>query len=491
SAALRFPDGFLWGTATASYQVEGAADEGGRADSIWDVFARTPGRVANGDTGARAVDHYHRYKEDVALMKAMGVGAYRFSIAWPRILPGTGLQEQLEDDGPVNEEGVAFYDALINELLANGIQPVATLYHWDLPQALEDRVGGWLGGRAIQDAFTRYARVCFERFGDRVKSWITLNEPWCSALLGYGTGVHAPGRTVRPQRETYEAAHNLLLAHARAVKVYRNEFKAAQGGRIGITLNCDWRQAAAADDDARRAANEAAAERALLFSLGWFADPVYLGDYPAVMKARAGARLPAFSDDERVLVHGSSDFFGLNHYGTAYTEPTADYAEGVPGPDDDATGSFERDQGVVLTADPAWKRTDMGWNVVGWGFEKHLLWIQARYGAHVPSGSDGGILVTENGCAVPDRTKEEAENDDFRVDFYHEYLLAMQRAIARGADVRGYFAWSFCDNFEWAEGYNKRFGLHWVDYATMERTPKMSARFYGRVARDNAVPLAI
>ncbi|KAG3161517.1 Beta-glucosidase 7 [Phytophthora cactorum] len=470
SKELKFPEGFMWGTATASYQVEGAVNEGGRGDCIWDAFSRTPGKVVNGDTGKKAVDHYHRHKDDVQLMKKMGLKAYRLSIAWPRIIPA-GV-------GKVNEEGVEFYNNLINELLANDIAPLVTLYHWDLPLALQTEYDGWLGGKFIQDAFVQYARVCFQRFGDRVKNWLTLNEPWCSAFLGYGNGVHAPGRKCKPQTEVYLSAHNLLLAHARAVEAYRNEFQAVQKGRIGITLNCDWREPAPTDDPVQKAKNEEAAERSLLFFLGWFADPVYKGDYPQVMKDRCGLRLPKFTEEEKKLLKGSSDFFGLNHYGTSYTEPSAEY-EAKISPPNDATGGYGLDEGTKLTSDDSWKRTDMGWNTVGWGFQKLLVWIQKRYA--VPNG----ILVTENGCAWPDRTKEEAQNDDFRVGFFKEYLTGLHNAIAEGADVRGYFAWSFIDNYEWAEGYTKRFGLHWVNYETMERTPKKSALWYGEVIRKN------
>ncbi|EEY67833.1 glycoside hydrolase, putative [Phytophthora infestans T30-4] len=404
SKDLKFPEDFMWGTATASYQVEGASNEGGRGDSIWDAFSRTPGKIVNGDTGEKAVGHYHRYKEDVQLMKKMGLKAYRLSIAWPRIIPA-GV-------GAVNEEGVEFYNNLINELLANDITPL--------------------------------------RFGDRVTNWLTLNEPWCSAFLGYGNGVHAPGRKWKPHTEVYFAGHNLLLAHARAVEAYRNEFQATQK---------------ATDDPVQKAKNEEAAERSLLFFLGWFADPVYKGDYPQVMKDRCGLRLPTFTEDEKKLLKGSSDFF--------------DEYEAKIAPPDDATGGYGLDEGTKLTSDDSWKRTDMGWNAVGWSFQKLLVWIQKRYAV------SNGILVTENGCAWPDRTKEEAQNDDFRVQFYKEYLTGLHNAIAEGADVRGYFAWSFIDNYEWAEGYTKRFGLHWVNYETMERTPKKSALWYGDVIRNN------
>jgi len=345
---------------------------------------------------------------------------------------------------------------------------------------LQTEHDGWLGGEFIQDAFTKYARVCFERFGDRVKHWLTLNEPWCSALLGYGWGIHAPGRKVHGEVEAYLSAHNLLLAHAKAVDIYRKEFKASQNGRIGITLNCDWREPKPSADPQEFKRNQEAAERSLQFNLGWYADPVYLGDYPEVMKQRVGDRLPKFTDDEKKLIKGSSDFFGLNHYGTGLTEPTKEFLSGEAPKD---KGGFHHDEGIILTADDAWPRTDMGWNVVPWGFEKLLLWIQNRY------NPANGILVTENGTAWPDRTKEEAQQDDFRVEFYKSYITHMHKAIQQGADVRGYFAWSFVDNYEWAEGYEKRFGLHWVDYETQERVPKKSALWFGEVLRSNSVPV--
>lgn len=469
-ADLRFPEGFIWGTATASYQIEGATNEGGRGDCIWDAYARTPGKVKNMDTGAVAVDHYHRYKEDVQLMKNMGLKYYRLSIAWPRIIPA-GI-------GEVNEEGVAFYNRLIDELKANGIEPLVTLYHWDLPLALQVEYDGWLGGDVIQDAFEKYARVCFDRFGDRVKHWLTLNEPWCSALLGYGWGIHAPGRKIHGETEAYLAAHNLLLAHARAVDLYRREFKPTQRGRIGITLNCDWREPKPSDDPQEQKRNAEAAERSLLFNLGWYADPVYFGDYPEVMKQRVGTRLPVFTDDEKKLLKGSSDFFGLNHYGTGYAAPSKPFLTGAEPTDN---GGFVHDEGIELTSDDAWPRTDMGWNAVPWGFEKLLLWIQNRYNPL------NGIHVTENGCAWPDKTKEDAQHDDFRVEFYKGYISHMHKAIQQGADVRAYFAWSFVDNYEWAEGYEKRFGLHWVDYKTQERVPKKSAIWFGGVIRNNGI----
>ncbi|GAB9470946.1 Beta-galactosidase [Globisporangium polare] len=468
---LQFPEDFAWGVSTAAYQIEGATNEGGRGDCMWDAFSRTLGKTKNGETGEVAIDHFHRYKEDVQLMKSMGLKHYRLSISWPRIIPA-GV-------GQVNEEGVAFYNALIDELLANGIEPMVTLYHWDLPLALVTEFDGWLGTH-VQDAFAQYARVCFSRFGDRVKTWLSLNEPWISSFLGFGIGVHAPGRRINPHTEPYIVSHNMLLAHAKAVDVYRREFQPTQDGRIGVTLNCDWREPAPTDDPEEAKANAEAAERAVTFILGWHADPIYFGDYPQVMKDRVGERLPEFTEDEKKLLKDSSDFFGLNHYSTEYVKPSKAFAAGVL-PANDRTSSVISDQGVESSSDPNWKKTDVGWSVVPWGIQKLLLWIQKRY------NPVGGIYVTENGCAWPSDTKEEAQHDDFRVDFYREYIANVHEAIAQGANVRGYFAWSFIDNYEWAAGYSKRFGLHWVDYETLERVPKKSAVWFGGVVRSNGL----
>ncbi|KAF1323553.1 Beta-galactosidase, partial [Globisporangium splendens] len=465
---IRFPEGFAWGVSTAAYQIEGATNEGGRGDCVWDAFSRTPGKTVNGEMGAVAIDHYHRYKEDVQLMKNMGLKHYRLSISWPRIIPA-GV-------GQVNEEGVDFYNRLVDELIANGVEPIVTLYHWDLPLATE--FDGWLGGKHIQDAFAAYARVCFRRFGDRVKSWLSLNGPWISPFLGFGIGAHAPGRHHNPHTEPYTATHNMLLAHVKTVDVYHREFQPTQGGRIGVTLNCDWREPKPTDDPEEAKANAEAAERAVIFILGWSADPIYFGDYPQLMKDIVGDRLPKFTDEEKKLLKGSSDVFGLNHYGTEYVTPSKSFAAGTP-PPNDHTGGVIADQGVEGSMNPAWKRTDIGWSVVPWGFEKLLLWIQKQ------CNPPGGIYVTENGCACADKTKEEAQNDDFRVEFYKGYITGMHRGIAQGADVRGYFAWSFVDNYEWGAGYSKRFGLHWVNYETQEHVSKKSALWFGETLRNN------
>ena len=461
---LVFPEQFVWGTATASYQIEGGAREGGRAPSIWDAVCQSPGRVLNGDTGDVACDHFHRFKEDVAIMKSLGLKAYRLSLAWPRIIPA-GF-------GDVNEQGIAFYSELIDTLLDAGITPWVTLYHWDLPLVLQTEFDG-LVNPDFPDWFAAYADVCFDRFGDRVKNWITLNEPWCSAVLGYGIGVHAPCRK-RDTAEAYQAAHQLLRGHGRAVEIYRNKHqgKATGGGAIGITNNCDWREPLTDS-----AADKAAAQRSLEFFLGWFADPVYKGDYPQVMREMVGDRLPTFTDEDKAMLKGSSDFFGLNHYTTMLaSEPTGEIAErNIAG-----NGGISEDQNVTLTEDPKWSKTDMDWNVVPWGSAKLLKWIDERY-APPP------IYVTENGCAYDVPVVDGVCDDQQRLDFFKGYLTAMHGAISDGVDLRGYFAWSFMDNFEWAWGYTKRFGLVHTDYVTQKRTVKNSMKWYSAVIQSNAI----
>ena len=448
----KFPENFVWGAATSSYQIEGAVREGGRGLSIWDAMTQTPGKIRNGDIGDVACDHYHRLDEDIQLMKELGLTAYRFSVAWPRIQPaGTGA---------VNPEGITFYNRLIDGLLEAGIEPWVTLYHWDLPLALQVEHDGWLN-REMGDYFAGYARICFEQFGDRVKHWVTLNEPWCSAVLGYGLGEHAPGRI--DSDEPYVAGHNLLLAHAKAVDVYRKEF-AGQNGMIGLVNNCDYRYPLTDSDE-----DQAAAQRSMEFFLSWFSDPVWKGDYPAVMRERVGDRLPRFTAEEKNLLLGSSDFFGLNHYTTMYaSEPAEEESEAasVAG-----SGGVFDDQQVHLTVDPKWVQTHMGWSIVPEGCRELLKWIDARYD-HPP------IYITENGCALDEPDRETGLNDSVRRDFHEGYLRECRNAIDQGVDLRGYFAWSLMDNFEWAFGYGRRFGLCRVDYETQERTPKLSARWY-------------
>lgn len=457
-----FPADFTWGSATSAYQIEGAWQEGGKGLHIWDVFSHTPGRTARNENGDQACDHYHRFREDIALMAEMGLKAYRFSISWTRVQP--------DGKGEANPVGIAFYNELIDELIRHGITPWVTLHHWDLPAALQLENDGWLN-KATTDYFAAFASICFEHYGDRVKHWITLNESWVIAMLGYHDGVFAPGR--KSDTEPYLAAHHLILAHAKSVQAYRQHFQPQQGGIIGMTNNCDWRQPLTDSPE-----DQAAAQRSLEFFLAWFADPIYFGDYPAVMRERVGERLPEFTAAEKELIKGSSDFFGLNHYNTMYAsqvEPGRKVENYVYS----NAGIFE-DQHVALTADPTWELTDMEWPVVPWGLREMLLWIKDRYG-------NPPIYITENGCATPDVILDGKCEDPRRISFLKGYLGGVHEAIAKGADIRGYFVWSFLDNFEWASGYDKRFGMIHIDFETLVRTPKASASWYTEVIRRNGL----
>ncbi len=455
----KFGKDFVWGTATSAYQIEGGYLENGKGPSIWDSFCTIPGKIKNGDTGNVACDHFHRFKDDIKLLKELGVNSYRLSISWSRIMP--------EGKGAVNEEGVRFYNEIIDELIKNDITPWVTLYHWDLPLALQLEDDGWLG-ESIIDYFVEYADVCFNRFGDRVKHWITLNEPWVVAILSHGHGVFAPGRV--SEVEPYQVAHNLLLAHAKTVNHYKSRYS-SQDGKIGITNNCDWRESLTNSQ-----ADIEAAQRALEFFLGWFADPVYFGDYPEVMKERIGDKLPRFSEKEKELLKGSSDFFGLNHYTTmnaAHTD-SVDENEDVHG-----NGGISKDQGVSLSVKKDWKLTKMNWAVVPWGCKKLLKWIADRY-------DNPEIYITENGCAYDDEVVDGQINDSERVEYFRTYLAACEEAISEGVNLKGYFAWSFLDNFEWNSGYSKRFGIYYVDFETLERIPKASAKWFKKFLAEQS-----
>ena len=435
----------LWGVATSAYQIEGAADAEGKGPSIWDAFCRIPGRILNGDNADTACGHYHRFAEDIALMKELGVDSYRFSLSWPRILP--------DGRGALNPAGLRFYQNLIDGLLAADIQPMAVLYHWDLPLALQEKLGGWLSPQ-MPAIFERYADVCFREFGDRVKLWLTLNEPWVISIHGYGIGLDAPGRV--SLSEPYVAGHNLILSHARAARLYREKYQHKQAGRIGITLNCDWREPFSDSPQ-----DIAAARRAVQFMLGWFADPIFLGSYPQEMKARLGARLPAFSAAERALIEKSSDYFGLNHYSTMLAQHAAA----------SEPQSVRDDPAVILSLNPSWETTAMGWSVVPVGFGKLLRWIDKRY-----PGFD--IYVTENGCAAPFTDDCSAIEDGFRIRYLDSYISEALKCKAAGVPLRGYYVWSLLDNFEWASGFSQRFGLVHIDYKTLKRSPKESFKWY-------------
>lgn len=410
--------------------------------------------MRNGDTGAVACDHFHKFRADVRLMKELGLQAYRFSISWPRVLPGRGQP---------NKAGIAFYNALINELEDAGIEPLATLYHWDLPQCLEDEYGGWLS-RNVVDDFVEYASTCFAAFGDRVKFWITINEPWCAAVLGYASGEHAPGRC-NAATEPYIVGHHMLLAHARAAEAYR---ATPQCGRIGMSLNMDWKEPQFDTEECLQAQR-----RAIDWQLGWFADPMYKGHYPQSMVEACGDRLPSFTPEESALLKGSADFFGLNHYSTDFV-----------GPGEKKDPSYFHDMEVKGVSDPLWARTDMGWDIVPWGFRRLLAYIEREY-------TPGGIFVTENGCSEAEKNPKE---DEGRVAYLQGYLSQLHRAMTEdNVNVLGYFVWSFMDNFEWAFGYQHRFGIVRVDFVTQERTPKASAGLMSTLAlsRSLRVPQSV
>ncbi|MDT0344281.1 GH1 family beta-glucosidase [Streptomyces litchfieldiae] len=443
----RFPRGFVFGAATASYQIEGAHDEGGRGPSIWDTYCREPGRVAGGATGDVACDHYHRYREDVALLRDLGVDSYRFSIAWPRVQP-TGT-------GKANAEGLDFYDRLVDELLANGIAPAATLYHWDLPQALEDR-GGWRV-RETAERFAEYTALVVDRLGDRVPRWITLNEPFCSSFVGYAIGRHAPG--AREGRGALAAAHHLLVGHGLAVRALRE----AGAKDIGITLNPDrLLPATDAPEDL------AAVRRAeTLHNAVWF-DPLFAGHYPA-HEAETWGELADGSyrrDGDLITIGAPLDFVGVNYYRPI---TIADAPHQDPDP---ATRTA-----VDIRAMESWRQdvrhTTMGWPVVPGALTDLLVDLSRRYPVLPP------IVITENGSAENDVVAADGQvHDSDRVDYLRDHLHALAAAVEAGVDVRGYYVWSLMDNFEWAFGYDKRFGIVRVDYDTLERLPKDSYRWY-------------
>lgn len=446
-----FPPGFVWGAATAAYQIEGAVAEDGRGPSIWDIFSHAPGRVRNGDTGDVACDHYHRWSEDLDLLRRLGVAAYRFSIAWPRVVP--------DGDGGVNRAGLDFYDRLVDGLLERGITPVPTLYHWDLPQALEDR-GGWRR-RQTADDFAAYAAAVADRLGDRVRAWITLNEPWVATFIGHALGVHAPGR--RDLRDALLVAHHLLLAHARAVPVLR-----ATGAEVGITL--DLKPVVPTSDSADDVAAAALADEQ---ANGWFLDPVLSGRYPSAMADAYGnafARIVA--DGDLAAIAAPIDFLGVNYYFRAHV------AAALPDPDNPEPMARLPFRQVLPDGPP---RTAMGWPVEPEGLRDLVLRLHHNH-PELP------LTITENGSAWDDRVGPDGQIDDpERIAYLEAHLATLLEAIEAGADVRGYFAWSLLDNFEWAEGYDKRFGLVRVDYDTLRRTPKASFQRYAEIVAANGL----
>jgi beta-glucosidase len=434
SSLPRFPEGFLWGASTSAYQIEGAVTADGRGPSIWDTFSHTEGRTKDGDTGDVAADHYHRWPEDVGLLAELGANAYRFSIAWPRIQP-TG-------SGPANPRGLDFYDRLVDGLAERGIKPLPTLFHWDLPQTLEDE-GGWLN-REIAYRFAEYTALVADRLGDRVKLWITLNEPFIHMSLGYALGMHAPGRTLG--LDALPVAHHQLLAHGLAAAQLRE-----RGLGVMIANNCTpVRPATEAEHDVAAAGIYDAVHNRL------FNDPLLLGTYPD-LSALGPEAYPSFIEDDDLKVIGAPlDGLGINYYNPSVV--------GYADPADNGGLPFTLNQieGVPTTA--------FGWPVVPDGLRELLVGLRGSYGSALPP-----VYITENGCSTNDvLTHEGRVHDNERIDFLTGHLGALREAMAAGVDVRGYLTWSLIDNYEWAEGFSQRFGLVHVDFQTQRRTPKDS-----------------
>ncbi|KAI9101567.1 hypothetical protein K1719_023811 [Acacia pycnantha] len=459
-----FRQGFVFGTATSAYQVEGMASKDGRGPSIWDVFAKKPGIIANNGSAEVSVDQYHRYKEDIDLMANLNFDAYRFSISWSRIFPnGTGQ---------VNWQGVAYYNRLIDYLLKRGITPYANLYHYDLPLALELRYNGLLSRHVVKD-FADYAEFCFKTFGDRVKNWMTFNEPRVIAALGYDNGIHAPGRCSKAYgnctagnsgTEPYIAAHNLILSHASAVDRYRTMYQEKQKGKIGILLDFVWYE-----NLTRSKADNYAAQRARDFHLGWFLHPIVYGEYPKTIQNIVGKRLPKFTQEEVKIVKGSMDFVGINQYTTYYMYDNHQKEPKVPGYQMDWHAGFAYAKNGV----PVGPRAHSYWLYnVPWGMYKALMYVKERYG-------NPTMILSENGMDDPGNvTLAKGLHDTTRINYYKGYLTQLKKAADEGANVVGYFAWSLLDNFEWRLGYTSRFGITYVDFKTLKRYPKMSAYWF-------------
>jgi beta-glucosidase len=442
-----FPDNFLWGCATSAYQIEGSPLADGAGPSVWQRFAHTPDRVIDGDTGDVACDHYRRYESDVDLMQQLGMQAYRFSIAWSRVLPnGTGR---------INPAGLGFYERLVDRLLSKGIQPMATLFHWDLPAALDDR-GGWLN-RDVAKWFADYADVVVRKLDDRVKFWATLNEPWVVSDNGYLLGTQAPGH--RNRFEAPIASHHLLLAHGAAVQAYR----ASGRNKIGLVVNIEPKYPAS-----QLAADLAATRRADAYMNRQFLDPALLGTYPQELAEIFGEAWPQWPATDLELIRQPLDYVGVNYYTRNVTkaDPRAWPLFAAPVKQKQAT------------------HTEMGWEVFPQGLTDVLLRIKERYG-------NPPVYITENGAAFydPPQAASDEVQDPLRVEYFRQHIRAVRDAIRQGADVRGYFAWSLFDNFEWALGYSKRFGIVHMNYETLQRTPKASAKFYSQIVASNGAVL--
>ncbi|XP_010259408.1 PREDICTED: beta-glucosidase 40-like [Nelumbo nucifera] len=466
-----FPKGFVFGTASSAYQYEGAVEEDGRGKTVWDTFAHSFGKIADFSNADVAVDQYHRFNEDIQLMKDMGMDVYRFSIAWSRIFPN--------GSGEINQAGVDHYNNLINALLAKGIEPYITLYHWDLPQALADKYKGWLDPQIIKD-FTVYAETCFQKFGDRVKHWITFNEPHTFAIQGYDVGLQAPGRCSILLRlfcragnsatEPYIVGHHVLLSHATVADIYRKKYKQKQHGSVGIAFDVMWFEPMT--DSAK---DIEAAQRAQDFQFGWFMEPLFYGEYPSSMRSRVGSRLPIFSKAEAALVKGSLDFVGINHYTTYYAKDNSTNIVGF------VLNDSLADSGAITLP---WKsgkaigdRASSVWlYIVPEGIRKLMNYIKIKYG-------NPTVIITENGmddANNPLISIKDALKDEKRIKYHNDYLTNLLASIKEdGCNVKGYFVWSLLDNWEWTAGYKSRFGVYFVDYKdNLKRYPKDSVQWF-------------
>ncbi|KAM5588639.1 beta-glucosidase 47-like [Rosa sericea] len=475
------PSNFLFGTASSSYQFEGAFLNDGKGLNNWDIFTHKPGTILDGTNGDIAVDQYHLYQEDLDLMNNIGVNSYRFSISWARILPKGRF-------GKVNRAGIDHYNKFIDALLLRGIQPFVTLTHYDIPQELEDRYGAWLSP-LLQEDFRYYANICFKFFGDRVKYWSTFNEPNVVVIRGYRSGIYPPSHCSLPfgncttgdsEREPFIAAHNIILSHAAAVNIYRTKYQKKQGGSIGMVMNAVWYEPISNSLEDRLAA-----ERAQSFYINWFLDPILHGRYPAEMHELLGADLPVFSKFDLVMLKNGLDFIGINHYTSFYSKDCM-FSPCEPGPGASRTEGYAlrtaQKDGVYI-GEP----TSVDWiYVYPQGMEKMVTYIKERY-------NNTPMFITENGYGVeenPNSTNEELIHDVKRVEYMRSYLRALADTMrTKGADVRGYFVWSFLDDFEWTSGYTVKFGLHHVDYGTLKRTPRLSAAWYRQFIANNTLQI--
>jgi beta-glucosidase len=442
-----FPENFTWGAIASAYQIEGAWNEDGKGASIWDQFSSLPDRVLNGDTGKIAADHYHRMPEDVLLMKEIGLDSYSFTISWPRVLP--------EGTGKVNTKGLDFYDRLVDELLNAGIRPKATLYHWDYPAALLER-GGWPNRDSIE-WFGEYAAIAFEKLADRVDLWATHNEPWVAAFLGYGIGIHAPG--INDATLAYQTAHHLLIAHAKAVDIYRSR---NYGGEIGLILNLNH-----LIPGSDREEDIQATQRVYDETHSLFLDPIFLGKYPERFLEWLGPNQPKIEPGDLDLLKGAADYLGINHYNTdkVYYDHFGGWLKARLEP----------------YSGPGWGVTQMGWGINPAGLKNEVMNIVNNYG-------HPKIFLTENGCAAVDQPDENGfVNDLDRIRFLREHIIALHEAIQEGANVQGYYVWSILDNYEWERGYSMKFGLIRVDPKTLDRLPKHSAAWYSEVIKNNGI----